>query len=78
VVITGCDSTEVLRQALDAAASFRPLGADEVDVLLAKTAAHARTGEFEPFKTSSIFDSTATHVEWLGEEPERLTRLVPA
>jgi len=78
VVITGCDSMEVLQQAFDAAASFRPLGEDEVDALLAKTAAHARTGEFEPFKTSSIFDSTATHVEWLGEEPERLTKLVPA
>ena len=78
VVITGCDSMEVLQQAFDAAASFRPLSGEEVDVLLAKTAAHARTGEFEPFKTSSIFDSTATHIEWLGEEPERLTRLVPA
>lgn len=78
VIITGCDSMEVLQQAFDAAASFRPLGAEEVDVLLAKTAAHAHTGEFEPFKTSSIFDSTATHIEWLGEEPERLTKLVPA
>jgi aryl-alcohol dehydrogenase-like predicted oxidoreductase len=78
VVITGCDSLEVLQQAFDAAASFRPLGAEEVDALLSKTAAHARTGEFEPFKTSSIFDSTATNVEWLGEEPERLTKLVPA
>ncbi len=78
VVITGCDSMEVLQQAFDAAASFRPLTKDEVGALLSKTAAHARTGEFEPFKTSSIFDSTATHVEWLGEEPERLTKLVPA
>ena len=25
-------------------------------------------GRFEPFKTSSIFDSTATHPQWLGEE----------
>jgi aryl-alcohol dehydrogenase-like predicted oxidoreductase len=78
VVITGCDSMEVLQQAFDAAASFRPLGAEAVDALLARTAALARTGEYEPFKNSSIFDSTATNVEWLGEEPERLTKLVPA
>jgi len=78
VVITGCDSMEVLQQAFDAASSFRPLGAEQVDALLARTAAFARTGEYEPFKNSSIFDSTATNVEWLGEEPERLTKLVPA
>jgi aryl-alcohol dehydrogenase-like predicted oxidoreductase len=78
VVITGCDSMEVLRQAFDAAASFSPMGTEALDVLLGKTAALARTGEYEPFKTSSIFDSTATNIEWLGEEPERLTQLVQA
>jgi predicted aldo/keto reductase-like oxidoreductase len=78
VVITGCDSTEILHQALDAAASFRPLSTGEVAELLAKTAGAASRGEFEPFKTSSIFDSTATHVEWLGEEPEHVKRLMPA
>jgi predicted aldo/keto reductase-like oxidoreductase len=78
VVITGCDSMEVLRQAFDAAASFRPLDAEALDVLLGKTVALARTGEFEPFKTSSVFDSTATNIEWLGEEPEHLTQLMQA
>jgi len=34
-------------------------------------------GEFEPFKTSSIFDGTAEHPEWLGEEPARLQQLMP-
>ena len=38
----------------------------------------ALRGEFEPFKTSSIFDATAQHLEWLGEEPERLQDLTPA
>jgi hypothetical protein len=33
-------------------------------------------GEFEPFKTSSIFDSTATNPAWLGKEPERLQKLL--
>jgi hypothetical protein len=44
--------------------------------LLAKTATAAERGEFEPFKTSSIFDGTAEHPEWLGEEPERIQNLV--
>jgi Aldo/keto reductase family len=45
---------------------------------LARTAKAASTGEFEPFKTTSIFDATASHPEWLGEEPERVQRLMPA
>ena len=78
VVITGCDSMEILDQAIAAATGFTPLADDERKALLAKTAHAARSGEYEPFKTSSIFDSTATNVEWLGEEPERLTSLMPA
>jgi hypothetical protein len=77
VVITGCDSVEILDQAVDAAASFRPLGQAEVDALLAKTAPAAARGDYEPFKTSSIFDSTAFHPEWLGEESERVQALSP-
>ena len=76
VVITGIDSMEVLDQACEVAASFAPMGHDEVAALLAKTAAAAARGAFEPFKTSSIFDSTAEHPEWLGEEPERLRQLM--
>jgi aryl-alcohol dehydrogenase-like predicted oxidoreductase len=78
VVITGCDSMAILDQAIAAATGFTPLADDERKALLAKTAHAARSGEYEPFKTSSIFDSTATNVEWLGEEPERLTSLMPA
>jgi len=77
VVITGCDSLEVLDQAVDAASSFRPLGEAEVAALLAKTAPAASRGEFEPFKTSSIFDATAANPEWLGEESERVQSLSP-
>jgi aryl-alcohol dehydrogenase-like predicted oxidoreductase len=72
VVITGCDSMELLDQALEAVHTFRPLTVPQREALLAKTRAVAAHGEFEPFKTSSIFDSTATHPEWLGEEPQRL------
>ncbi|HVG45410.1 MAG TPA: aldo/keto reductase [Longimicrobium sp.] len=77
VVITGCDSMEVLDQAVDAATGFRPLSQAEVGALLAKTAPAASRGEFEPFKTSSIFDATATHPEWLGDESERVQALSP-
>lgn len=78
VVITGCDSLEILDQAIDAATNFQPLADDERDELLSRTAADARTGEYELFKTSSIFDSTTSNPDWLGEEPERLTSLMPA
>lgn len=77
VVITGCDGMAILDQAIDAARTFRPMSSDDVASLLAKTRQAAARGEFEPFKTSSIFDSTATHPEWLGEEPKRKTELLP-
>jgi aryl-alcohol dehydrogenase-like predicted oxidoreductase len=78
VVITGIDSMEILDQAFDAARTFRPLGEAELDALMVKTAGAGSRGEFEPFKTTSIFDATASNPEWLGEEPERVKRLMPA
>ena len=78
VVITGCDSMEILEQALDAVRSFQPMSAAQVKAILAKTKVAATDGEFEPFKTSSIFDSTATHPDWLGEESQRVRKLMPA
>ena len=44
--------------------------------LLARTASAAARGEFEPFKTSSLFDATAEHPEWLGEEAEHIRQLM--
>jgi aryl-alcohol dehydrogenase-like predicted oxidoreductase len=77
VVITGIDSLEILDQAFEAARTFRPMTADQVQALLGKTAKAAARGEFELFKTSSIFDATTTNPEWMGDEPERLQRLMP-
>jgi predicted aldo/keto reductase-like oxidoreductase len=77
VVITGCDSMEILEQALRAVRTFKPMSKTEVSALLAKTAKAASRGEFELFKTTSIFDSTATHPEWLGDEPARVRELMP-
>jgi aryl-alcohol dehydrogenase-like predicted oxidoreductase len=76
VVITGVDSMERLEQAFEAARTFRPMSDAHVKALLAKTAEAASRGEFELFKTSSLFDATSTHPEWLGAEPERLQRLM--
>jgi len=77
VVITGIDSMKVLTQACNVAAGFTPLTRTETAALLARTRAAATTGQFEPFKTSSIFDGTAEHPEYLGDEPERLQALMP-
>jgi predicted aldo/keto reductase-like oxidoreductase len=66
VVITGCDSLKILRQALDAARSFRPLRETEVTTLLAKTAVAAAKGEFERYKTAHDFDGTYQNPQWLG------------
>ena len=57
---------------------FKPLGRDEVEALLGKTARAASTGRYEPFKTTSIFDGTAQNPEWLGEEPAEVQGLMPA
>jgi aryl-alcohol dehydrogenase-like predicted oxidoreductase len=77
VVITGVDSMEILEQALETARGFRRMSKTEVKALLAKTAQAAAQGEFELFKTTSIFDSTATNPKWLGEESERVQEAVP-
>jgi aryl-alcohol dehydrogenase-like predicted oxidoreductase len=77
VVITGIDSMALLQQAFQAADTFRPLQSAELQALLDKTAAAGQSGQFEPFKTSSIFDSTAQHPDWLGEEPPHLRELMP-
>ena len=76
VVITGVDSMKILDQALEAVRTFHPLSDTELKALLSKTEKAASRGEFEPFKISSIFDSTADNPEWLGEEPKRLQSLV--
>ena len=77
VVITGVDSMEILDQACEVARTFHPLSDAELTALLSKTAKAAARGEFEPFKTSSIFDGTAQHPAWLGDEPRRLRDLMP-
>lgn len=78
VVITGIDSMEILDQALEAVETFHPLTKEEIDTLLTKTASAAATGRYEPFKTTSIFDSTAQNPQWLGEEPSEIQQIMRA
>ena len=78
VVITGIDSMEILDQAFEAVRTYHQLGKQELDVLLAKTAKAAATGQYEPFKTTSLFDGTAKNPQWLGEEPPEVQQLMEA
>ena len=66
VVITGCESMERLDQAIEAARTFRPMDKAQVSALLSKTRAAAMTGEYEPFKTTAVFDSTSKNPQWMG------------
>ena len=66
VVITGIESADRLKQALDVVKDFKPLTEDEVAALLEKTKKAAAKGEYEKFKTGVQFDSTAKHPEYLG------------
>ncbi len=66
VVITGCDSMKILHQALNAVRDFRPMTSGEKIALLARSAPGAAQGQFERYKTDSIFDGTAKNPRWLG------------
>jgi aryl-alcohol dehydrogenase-like predicted oxidoreductase len=69
VVITGCENMERLEQALQAADTFRPLSNEQVTQILAKTKPLADAGRCEPFKITALYDSTAQHPEFMGEQP---------
>jgi predicted aldo/keto reductase-like oxidoreductase len=66
VVITGCESLEILESSLNAARTFKPLGETEVAALLAKTSDAARNGQYEGYKTTTNFDGTGHNPQWLG------------
>ncbi len=75
VVITGIDSQQILDQAFEAAKTVQPMSKQQVAALLAKTEKLAASGEYELFKTSSHFDSTAHHPEWLGGQSPHVDQL---
>jgi predicted aldo/keto reductase-like oxidoreductase len=77
VVITGIDKPEILDQAFEAAKTFHPMNREQVAQLLAKTKDVALAGKYELFKTSSHFDSTAKHPDWLGGDAPGVQELAP-
>jgi len=75
VVITGIESMADLDQAFEAVRTFQPMSKDQRSALLRGSAHAAADGQFELFKTTDHFDSTAKHPEWLGGETELTQRL---
>lgn len=66
VVITGCENTERLEQAIRAAVEFKPMPDEQVASLLDRTRDLAQGGRLERFKTTHDHDSTFQHPEWMG------------
>jgi predicted aldo/keto reductase-like oxidoreductase len=77
VVITGIEKQEILDQAFEAVRTFQPMNREQIAQLLAKTKEVAMAGKYELFKTSSHFDSTAKHPDWLGEDVPEVKKLAP-
>ena len=77
VVICGVDKLKYLDQALEAVRTLPDIKPKDIKAITAKTAEAALRGAYEPFKTSSIFDGTATNNQWLGKEPKRIQNLMP-
>jgi len=77
VVITGIDKPNILDQAFEAAKTFQPMSREQIAQLLAKTKEVALAGKYELFKTSSHFDSTAKHPDWLGGDTPEVQKLAP-
>jgi hypothetical protein len=65
VVITGCDTLGILKQAVRAAVTLGSAPRDQRADLLRRTALAAKRGEWEQYKTSGGFDGTAQHPWWL-------------
>jgi predicted aldo/keto reductase-like oxidoreductase len=65
-VITGCDSMEILHQAIDTARNFSPLSSEALASILSKTQSVAVAGRFEQYKVSHMFDGTYQNPQWLG------------
>jgi aryl-alcohol dehydrogenase-like predicted oxidoreductase len=76
VVITGIDKMELLDQAFEAVRTYASLSDKQVQDMLARTRNAADRGQFELFKTTSLFDATALNPDWLGEEPKYLQDMV--
>ncbi|MDQ1693701.1 MAG: hypothetical protein QOH85_1236 [Acidobacteriaceae bacterium] len=66
VTITGCDTMQYLEQALAVSRNFHPLPQEAMTAMLAKTANTAVAGQYEKYKTSTMFDGTTHNPKFLG------------
>jgi len=62
---------------VEADKTFRPMSREDVSQLPAKTKEVATAGKYELFKTSSHFDSTAKHPDWLGGDAPGVQAIAP-
>lgn len=77
VLITGVDSKMLLDQAFAAVKSFQPMDEAAIASLISKTEQVALNGKYELFKTTSHFDTTARHPDWLGSDTPEVQKLSP-
>ena len=77
VLITGINSKMLLDQAFEAVKTFRPMDQVAVAALISKTEQVAMNGKYELFKTTSHFDTTARHPDWLGSDSQAVQQLAP-
>ena len=77
VLITGIDDRRSMDQAFAVAKSFKPLDEDAMTALLARTQDAASAGKYELFKTTSYFDTTAKHPDFLGGDTTGVRDLAP-
>jgi len=77
VQINGINSKTLLDQAFAAVKSFQPMDEAQLAALLAKTERDAMNGKYELFKTTSHFDTTARHPDWLGPDADPVQKLAP-
>ena len=74
-IITGIDSKEVLDQAFAVVKNFKPMPNNEFAALVGKTKEVAMDGKYELFKTSTTFDGTVKHPEWLGGDVDAVKKM---
>ena len=65
-VITGIDSIQLLDQAFEAVRTFTPMTPAQVTALLDRTRTAAVNGNYELYKTTSQFDTTAQNPALMG------------
>ena len=66
VVIHGMDKLEYLEHSLGVVKNFHPLTGQQIAVLGEKAKQAASSGQYELFKTTNHFDSTAKNPAWVG------------